>query len=146
MQGTSTDDRTEERTDDRKDDLSPPNKKQKVTKDAIHVDRPDLPEANLKGGVNENKRKMSNDAVVVYHQGQAASTLRAHAVVVHMPREAASRLRLLAQPASNLHGDAVVVHPPRLPASKLKWRGGGGVQEKSRIKKVEEGDCSSSTP
>ena len=82
----------------------------------------------------------------MYHQGKAASTLRDHAVVVHMPGEAASRLRPLAQPASNLRGDAVVVHPPGLPASKLKWRGGGGVQEKPSIKKVEEGDCSSSTP
>ena len=56
--------------------------------------------------MNENKRKMSDDAVVV-----------------HMPGEAASRLRPPAQPASNLCGDAVVVHPPGLPASKLKWRG-----------------------
>ena len=53
MQATSTDDRMEERIENQTDDPSPPNKKQKVAKDAIHVDRPDLPEANLKGGVNE---------------------------------------------------------------------------------------------
>ena len=46
--------------------MSPPNKKQKAEDEAIHVDRPDLPEANLKGEVNENKQKMSDDAVVVY--------------------------------------------------------------------------------
>ena len=55
MQATSTGDRTEERTDDLTDNPSPPNKKQKVAKDDIHVDRPYLPEAHLKGGVNENK-------------------------------------------------------------------------------------------
>ena len=55
MQATSTDNHTEERTDDRTDDPIPPNKKQKVTKDAIHVDRPELPDANLKGGVNEKQ-------------------------------------------------------------------------------------------
>ena len=66
MQATSTGDRTEERTDDRTDNPrdrtdnpSPPNKKQKVAKDDIHVDRPDLPEANLKGGLNENTRDKS---------------------------------------------------------------------------------------
>ena len=51
-------------TDDRTDDPIPLNKKQKVAKDVKHVDRPELPEANLKGGVNENKRKRSDDAVV----------------------------------------------------------------------------------
>ena len=59
MQATRTGDRTEDCTDDRTDNPSPPNKKQKVAKDAINVDRPDLPEANLKGGVNENKRDKS---------------------------------------------------------------------------------------
>ena len=123
MQATSTGDCTEERTDDRTDNPSPPNKKQKVAKDDIHVDRPDLSEAKLKGVMNENKRKMSDDAVVVYQRGQAASTFRDDAVVVHMPGEEASRLRPPAQPASNLRSDAVVVHPPGLLASKLKWRG-----------------------
>ena len=52
MQATSTGDRTEECTDDLTDNPSPPNKKQKVAKYDIHVDRPELPEANLKGGVN----------------------------------------------------------------------------------------------
>ena len=85
MQATSTDDRTKERTDDQTDNLSPPNKKLKVAKDAIHVDRPELPEANLKGGVHENKWKRSDDAVVVYQRGQAASMFRDDAVVVHMP-------------------------------------------------------------
>ena len=94
------------------DNPSPPNKKQKVAKGAIHVDRPELPEANLKGGVNENKRNRRNDAVVVYQQGQAASTFRNDAVVVHIPGEAASRLRPSEQPASKLLDDAVVVHPP----------------------------------
>ena len=123
MQATSTENRTEERTDDRTDDPSPPNKKQKAAKDDIHVDRPDLPEANLKGGVNENKRKISNDAVVVYQQGQAASTFRDDDVVVHIPGEVVSRLRPPAQPASNLRDDAVVVHPPGRPTSKLNWKG-----------------------
>ena len=123
MQATSTGDRTEERTDDRTDNPSPPNKKQNVAKDNIHVERLDLPEANLKRGVNENKRNTSDDTVVVYKRGQAASTFRDDAVVVHMPGEAASRLLPPAQPASNLRGDAVVVHPPGLSASKLKWRG-----------------------
>ena len=123
MHATSTGDRTEERTDDRTDNPSPLNKKKKVAKDDIHVDRPELPEANLKGGVNENKRKMSDAAVVVYQQGQAASTFRDDAVVVHILGEAASRLCPPVQPASNLRGDAAVVHPPGLPASKLKWRG-----------------------
>ena len=109
--------------DNRTDNPSPPNKKKNVAKDNIHVERLDLPETNLKRGVNENKRKTSDDTVVVYKRGQAASTFRDDAVVVHMPGEAASRLRPPAQPASNLRGDAVVVHPPGLPASKLKWRG-----------------------
>ena len=91
-----------------------------MAKGAIHVDRPELLEANLKGGVNEKKRKRSNDAVVVYQQGQAVSTLHDDALVVHIPEEAASRLRLPAQPASKLRDDAVVVHPPGRPASKLK--------------------------
>ena len=85
MQATSTENHAEERTDNRTDDPSPPNKKQKVAKDVIHVDRPELLEANLKGGVNENKRKRSNDAVVVYQRVQAALTFRDDAVVVHMP-------------------------------------------------------------
>ena len=76
MQATITGDHTEESRDDRTDNPSPPNKKQKVSKDDIHVDRPDLPEANLKGGVNENKRKMTDDAVVGYQRRQAASTFR----------------------------------------------------------------------
>ena len=125
----------EERTDDRTDNPSPRNKKQKVVKDAIHVDRPELPEANLKGGVNENKRKISNDAVVVYQQGQAASTFRDDAVVVHMPGETASRLRPPAQPASKLRDDAVVVHPAGRPASKLKWRGNKAYNKKPASKK-----------
>ena len=87
------------------------------------MERPDLPEAKLKGGVNENKRKMSDDALVVYQRRQAASKFCDEAVVVHMPGESASRFRPPEQPASNLRGDAVVVHPPGLPASKLKWRG-----------------------
>ena len=136
MQATSTDDRTEERTDDRTDDPSPPNKKQKVAKDDIHVDRPDLPEANLKQGVNENKWKTINDTVVVYKRGQAASTFRDDAVVVHMPGEEASRLRPPAQPASNSRGDAVVVHPPGLPASKLKWRGNKASKKNPASKKT----------
>ena len=49
MQSTSMGDHTEERTDNLTDNPSPPNKKQKVAKDDIHVDIPDLPEANLKG-------------------------------------------------------------------------------------------------
>ena len=60
MQATSTGDHTEERTDDQTDNQSPLKKKQKVAKDNIHaVDRPELPEASLKGGVNENKRDKS---------------------------------------------------------------------------------------
>ena len=113
MQATSTGDCTEERTDDRTDNPSPPHKKQKVAKDDIHMDRPELPEANLKGGVNENKQKRSDDAVVVYQQLQAVSTFRDDAVVMHMPGEVASRLRPSEQPASKLLDDAVVVHPPR---------------------------------
>ena len=125
--------------DDRMNDPSPPNKKQKMTKDAIHVDRPDSPEANLKRGVNEKKLKMSDDAVVVYQWGQAASMFCGNALVVHMPGEAASRLRLPAQPASKLRGDAVVVHPPGRPASKLKWRGDKAskkIQHQKKGKKV----------
>ena len=61
--------------------------------------------------------------MVVYQQGQAASTLRDDAVVVHMPGKAAPRLRLPSQPASKLRDDAVVVHPPGRTASKLKWGG-----------------------
>ena len=123
MQATSTDDRMEERIENQTDDPSPPNKKQKVAKDVIHVDRPELPEANLNGGLNEKNRKRSNAAVVVYQRGQAASTFRNDALVVRMPGEAASRLRPPAQPASKFRDDTVVVHPPGRPASKLKWRG-----------------------
>ena len=46
MQATSTEERMEERTEERTGNLITPNNKQKVTKDAIYVDIPDLPEAN----------------------------------------------------------------------------------------------------
>ena len=138
MQATSTGDRTEECTDDLTDNPSPPNKKQKVAKDVIHVDRPELLEANLKGGVNENKRKMSDEAVVVYQRVQAASTFRDDAVVVHMPGEAASRLRPPAQPASKLRDDAMVVNPPGRPASKLKWRGKKASKKNPASKEVKK--------
>ena len=62
------------------------------------------------------------------------------AVVVHMPGEAASRLRPPEQPASNLRGDAAVAHPPGLPASKLKWRGNEASEKNPACKKGEEGD------
>ena len=74
--------------------------------------------------------------MVVYQQGQEASTFRDDNVVVHMPVEAASRLRPLEQPASKLRDDAVVVHPPGRPTSKLKWRGNKASKKKASIKKV----------
>ena len=74
--------------------------------------------------------------MVVYQQGQEASTFRDDNVVVHMPVEAASRLRLPAQPASKLRDDAVVVHSPRRLASKLKWRGNKASKKKPASKKL----------
>ena len=74
----------------------------------------------------------------MYQRGQAASTFRDDNVVVHIPGEAASRLRPPAQPASKMRDDAVVVHPPGRPASKLTWRGNNASKKNPASKKVKK--------
>ena len=73
--------------------------------------------------------------MVVYQRGQAVSTFRDDAEVVHIPGEVVSRLRPPEQPASKLCDDAVVVHLPGRPASKLKWRGNKASKQTSASKR-----------